>query len=189
MPTNDKDGKSATDVSRAGEVAGEKAVSEHRRKLIKASAAVVPAVMTLHSGAAVALTSIQQCIAGDAATAAIDPPELVWGDTEGEGPLDEWTRVKGKEVEKQNTTYYCVKNNSNAWECYDSNGDAPPGNGNSLQDSEIEAGTDVYLLAYVDTEADAYTWYPKSLSLEVSTATPITGSCLCSVNPDISDLV
>lgn len=184
MPTNDKDGKYTTNVSRDGEVAGKKAVSEHRRKLIKASAVAVPAVMTLRSGAAVALTSIHQCIAADAQRAADNPPELVWGDTEDETGHDEWTRVKGKAVNKQNTTYYCVQNSLGTWECRDSGGGLPPGN--SLQDNEIEAGTDVYLLAYVDTTIPAYTWYPKPL--EVSTASPITGSCLCSVNPDI-DLV
>ena len=144
---------------------------------------------TVHQhGAVAALASIHRCIAGDAARAALESPELVWGDTENEDllNLDEWTRVKGKMVEKHNTTYYCVKTGS-TWECYKSDGSTPPGNGNSLQDREIEDGTDVYLLAYVD--GDAYTWYPKNLTLEVSTATPITGSCLCSVNPDIPELV
>ena len=96
-----------------------------------------------------------------------------------------WARVKGKTVTKGNSTYYCVQNMSGTWDCYDSDGKPPPGN--SLHDNEIEAGMDVYLLAYVDTASGGYTWYPQRvLFVKDQAASPITGSCLTSMNPDVN---
>lgn len=187
MPTKDKDERPVVEHQRTDNMV-EKDVSEQRRKIIKASAAAVPAIMTLRSGAAAAMTSINLCIDEDAARGNLLPEnKLVWGDSIDEplGALDEWARVKGKKVTKGQSTYYCVKNMSGAWECYDSDGNPPPGS--SLNDTEIEAGMDVYLLAYVDTVSGGYTWYPqKILVVQDQAASPITGSCLCSVNPDIN---
>ena len=187
MHIKDKDDKTAAKNQSAVDLA-ERDVSEQRRKLIRASAAAVPAIMTLRSGAAAAMTSINQCIDEDAARATqISENRLVWGDSTDEplSALDEWARVKGKKVTKGQSTYYCVQNMSGAWECYDSEGKPPPGN--SLQDGEIEAGMDVYLLAYVDTASGGYTWYPqKVLAVNDQAASPITGSCLTSVNPDVN---
>ena len=186
MPTKDKDERPVVEHPQTDDVA-EKDVSEHRRKIIKASAAAVPAIMTLRSGAAAAMTSINQCTTDVAARGNLIPEnKKVWGDSNDEPlrALDEWARVKGKKVTKGKSTYYCVKNMSGAWECYDSDGKPPPGN--SLRDDEIEAGMDVYLLAYVDTVSGGYTWYPQTvLVVKDQAASPITGSCLCSVNPDV----
>ena len=187
MPTKDKDDRLTVAHPQTGYVAKKK-ISEHRRKIIKASAAAVPAIMTLRSGAAAAMTSINTCVADDAARGNLLPEDKrVWGDSTNEplGALDEWARVKGKKVTKGQSTYYCVKNMSGAWECYDRDGKPPPGR--SLHDTEIEAGMDVYLLAYVDTVSGGYTWYPQRvLVVKDQAASPITGSCLCSVNPDVN---
>ena len=58
MPTRDKDERPVDGQPQAGEVAVDTAVSAHRRKIIKASAAIVPAIMTIRSGAAAAVTSL-----------------------------------------------------------------------------------------------------------------------------------
>jgi len=190
MPTKHKDERPVVVHPETGSVATKK-ISEHRRKIIKASAAAVPAIMTLRSGAAAAMTSINQCITDDAKNGySIPENKKVWGDSSDErlGALDEWARVKGKKVTKGQSTYYCVQNMSGAWECYDSDGRRPPGD--SLHDDEIERdGMDVYLLAYVDTVSGGYTWYPQRvLVVKDQAASPITGSCLTSMNPDV-DLV
>ena len=187
MPTKDKDERPVVGRAQAGD-AVKVGVSEHRRKIIKASAAAVPAIMTLRSGAAAAMTSINMCIPDDASRGNLIPEnKKVWGDSfdESLGALDEWARVKGKTVTKGNSTYYCVQNMSGTWDCYDSDGKPPPGN--SLHDNEIEAGMDVYLLAYVDTASGGYTWYPQRvLFVKDQAASPITGSCLTSMNPDVN---
>ena len=187
MPTRDKDETPVAEDLQTGDVA-KKDVFAHRRKIIKASAAAVPAIMTLRSGAAAAMGSIHMCIEDDAARAKLlSEDKKVWGDSIDEplGALDEWARVKGKMVDKGGSRYYCVKSMSGAWECYDSDGTPPPGS--SLHDGEIDAGADVYLLAYVDTASGGYTWYPQQvMAVNDQAASPITGSCLCSVNPDIN---
>ena len=186
MAIKDKDDRPVIDQAQAGDSV-KRGVSEQRRKIVKASAAAVPAIMTLRSGAAAAMTSINQCIADDAQRGSLLPESAkVWGDDPGEGALDEWARVKGKCVTKNNNkTYYCVQNMSGAWECYDADGMPPQGN--SLQDSEIEAGDDCYLLAYVDSASGGYTWYPQRVMVvQDQAASPITGSCLTSMNPDVN---
>jgi len=212
MPTRDKDERPADGQLPAGEAAPDRAISEHRRKIIKASAAVVPAIMTIRSGAAAAMTSINLCEVKDAARANLLPEsKRVLGDSVDESALDEWTRIKGKQVSHGNTTYYCAQNMSGAWECYDKDGNPPPGipltnpsanaaantsanasgslPGNSLTEAKIDAGKDVYLMAYVDTTAGGYTWYPqKIMVVRDQAASPLTGSCLCSVNPDMCDI-
>ena len=76
-------------------------LSSQRRKLIKASAAVVPAIMTLRSGAAAAMTSsANRCLTNPDTpintTSEVGGIEPVLGDNEVVPPLDEWLRVTAK---------------------------------------------------------------------------------------------
>ena len=144
MPTRDKDERPAARDSQAGKVAVESTVSEHRRKIIKASAAVVPAIMTLRSGAAAAMTSsANRCLNKDdtpinttSDVGGIDP---VLGDYEPARPLDEWLRVvswsffkcmyaTGNSAEKP---YFLIRKDNSSlgwpdlegWDIRDMNGD------------------------------------------------------------------
>ena len=201
MATKDKDEGPAIEHSQAGEVAVDKAVSEHRRKIIKASAAIVPAIMTIRSGAAVAMTSINYCVERDAAlpaaTSVVSAPDemaRVYGwQVITEGEMDEETGV-----EEPSTTYYCVQNDTTeGWVCFDADGDSTTDQKvNSLVNqinNNTDNATEVYLLACVDAESGAYTWYPQSCSIYserdvMISGSQITGSCLCSVNPDVANL-
>lgn len=163
--------------------------SNQRRKLIKASAAVLPAIMTLRSGAAAAMVSNDQCIADDAALAENLPDsKLVWGDSLDENilELDAWVRVPGRRIVVGNDILYGVPdsqgNYSTGQEWYDKNGNIYSGNVNQ---NKVDRGTDVYLLAYVDSEDGSYSWYPR---IAPAGANPITGSCLCSVDPTMANL-
>ena len=205
MPTRDKDERPVAQDLQTGRVAAESAVSEHRRKIIKASAAVVPAIMTIRSGAAAAMNSINQCIEEDARRGGLltDTDKLVWGDDPINEPLDaldEWFRVAvwmvQVKVGNADVNLYglpesgIVSDNIDHYsKWYDETGSTVDSKNNSspyteiVKDKEFDAGKLVYVLAYVDTERPPYpyiTWYPKPLEGEVS---PITGSCLCSVNP------
>jgi len=202
MPTRDKDERPADGQSQAGEAAVDKAVSEHRRKIIKASAAVVPAIMTIRSGAAVAMTSINQCEARDAASAALLPEsEGVAGDP------DEWVRMEALEVKvvvndpkDPPTTLYGIPdngvvpgsiNNYTVW--YDEDGNTRESKMpykeyvDVVKKKEFDAGKIVFLLCYVDTASGHYSWYPqKPVAIMDVSASAITASCLCSVNPDFT---
>jgi len=118
MPTKDKDDGPVAGFTQTGEVAIDKKVSEHRRKIIKASAAVVPAIMTLRSGAAVAMASSYQCFEHGADATDVDP---VIGDGDGI-PHDEWTRMDAKPVYcitgDNSKKYYALRKESTtyAWE-------------------------------------------------------------------------
>ncbi len=122
-------------------------ISERRRTLIRASAAAVPAIMTLRSGAAAAAGSFHACIARDAERAAIEigPEDLVFGDDPTETEHDQWVRIVGKCGRKvvslhgastQQTTWYCLRNNNSAtdwddidgWDCYTETGLLLPNN-------------------------------------------------------------
>ena len=204
MATKDTDDRPVVEQLPAGGETVNKDISRQRRKIIKASAAVVPAIMTIRSGAAVAMTSINHCEAKDAART-IPTDKLVLGDDE-PFALDEWTRVQGKQVIKEGETdevtgevepetYYCVKNDTTGWVCFDEDGAPPPGNSQTslvnMIDNDNDNVTDVYLLAYVDTVSGTFTYHPQkgvySGDVLVS-GQQITGSCLCSVNPDMADL-
>jgi hypothetical protein len=71
---------------------GTSVISNQRRKLIKASAAAVPALMTLSSGAAAAVASSYQCL-NHQDTTGIDP---VLGDDELDAPHDQWVRMPAR---------------------------------------------------------------------------------------------
>jgi len=242
MFTRDKDGQPVAGHLQTGEVAEDRDVSKHRRKIIRASAAVVPAIMTLRSGAAAAMVSSHQCFTHGPDTTDIDP---VLGDEEGDPPHDEWTRMDAKPgyvttgnngknyyaLRKESSAYpwedargwnwyppqfvhngqiitdpediaendninsgwanriafYCLPADPTGWNCIDETGafistpvapflipDA------DLQDSKVI----VKLLCYYDPVTGYMSYYP--MSSEIAGAMPITGSCMCSINPDIS---
>jgi len=184
MPTRDKDDKSAIEHSVAAGVKENNVVSAHRRKLIKASVAAVPAIMTIRSGAAVALTSINQCLTADALKVAQEPPAPVLANTDA---LDEWVRVRGVKVTKNDaagtsTTYFCVEQTPGVWECWDTDG-VPAAV--TIGTDEIKNGEKVNLLGYFDGVTGNYTFHPKSLYMSDGLASPISYSCLCSLHPEM----
>ncbi|MDX2457484.1 MAG: hypothetical protein QNL87_08260 [Gammaproteobacteria bacterium] len=202
MPTRDKDEGPAVDQSQAGGVALDQAVSEHRRKIIRASAAIVPAIMTIRSGAAVAMASINQCEERAAASAALLPEsDNVVGDP------DEWVRMEAWEIKvvvndpkDPPTTLYGVPDNGvvpsllssySVW--YDEDGNTRESKNpykeyiDVVKKKEFDAGKVVYLLCYVDAASGSYNWYPqRPVATLDKAASPINGSCLCSVNPDFT---
>ena len=138
MPTNKKDSQATpADViggmqsERLTEISG---ISSQRRKLIKASAAAVPALMTLRSGAAAAVASSYQCLDRGATV-----DNKILGDEDSDPSNDQWVRVEakpGKIVTYTNgantINLYCTRRISpptnswdliDGWDFYDSNGD------------------------------------------------------------------
>ncbi|MDH3980383.1 MAG: hypothetical protein OEU91_07735 [Gammaproteobacteria bacterium] len=136
-------------------------VSARRRRLIRASAAAVPVIMTLRSGAALAVTSLHACIERDAKRAAVElgPEDQVFGDDPGETPHDEWARVGGKAGKKVTFTsgqsgnqsiWYCIRNADSTapwddiqgWDCYDESGVLA--NNTTIQSTAWAAATNFY---------------------------------------------
>lgn len=228
MPIDNKESSSTGSIETSSEQAYPPAVSVQRRSLIKASAAVVPVIMTLRSGAAAAAASINTCMAKDAARAA-NVPQVLFD----EAALDEWVRVTGKVGKKVSakvngtvSVYYCVVlDSSNAY--YDSTGNSITDNdtikkiekeidngeandfycvnkagvwdcvaetGRSVTPAvpagvDINAGKDVYLLVYVqsfDGQITGATYYPNVARIQDQLATPCTGSCMASMDPDFN---
>ncbi|MGD8631292.1 MAG: hypothetical protein PVG72_11285 [Gammaproteobacteria bacterium] len=210
-----------------------------RRRLIKASAAFVPAIMTLRSGAAAAAAaaSLHICIEQDAERAAIElgPEDQVFGDSPDETALDQWVRIVGKAGRKvvktsgTSKTWYCIRNKDSTaawdditgWDCYDDTSTLVNTTNNlknywdsatnfycvnkagvwecidesgatvtpTIRPTDIDAGKDVYLLVYVaslDGEIIGATYYPRITLVQDTQASPITGSCLCSVDPNFN---
>lgn len=233
MPTKDTDERPVVEQLPVGGVVVTKDISRQRRKIIKASAAVVPAIMTLRSGAAAAAGSLTGCVDRDAARAAGETVDTVLGDNSNEPAHDEWARVPGKTgrkiitqgtqdvyygillknlsfayydstgslIDNNNGTlnkirngnvvnFYCVLKSS-VWECLDEDGYplSPP----VPQGVDIDAGKDVGLLVYVGTAVgggiSGSTYYPKIAIVSDATASPITASCLCSMDPDFDLIV
>lgn len=198
MPTKDMDDGPVAGYSQTGEVALDKKVSEHRRKIIKASAAVVPAIMTIRSGAAAAMTSINHCEERDAARAALLPKSEYVVDAK-----DEWVRMEALCVEVGNNpsiTIYGVPDNgvvpgsrTNYTVWYDEYGattsSTPPikDYNELVKKKEFDAGKVCYLLCSVDATSGVFTWYPQQpVTILDQSASAITASCLCSVNPDFT---
>ena len=238
MPNNNMDSTVPGNTGADGKQTEIPAVSSRRRKLIKASAIAVPAIMTLRSGAVAAAASLNGCIERDAGRAALESVDTVLGDNLNEPAHDEWVRVTGKagrvvtatvngtagvyygvlitdfsfayydstgvfidpglpgstgrinQIENGDAVnFYCV-NQGGVWECVDEGGGpvipAVPVN------VDIDAGKDVGLLVYVATTLDGdilgHTYYPKVAIVQDVDASPITGSCLCSVDPDFNIL-
>ena len=182
MPTRDKDDKQAVEHSATGDVMEDKGVSEHRRKLIKLSAAAVPAVMTIRSGAAVALASANLCLAADARKLADEPPALV---LTREDARDSWVRVWCVEVTLEDAagnsmTYICKETAPGVWECWDTDGRPATVD---ISREEINRGKKVSVLGYFDN--GRFTFYPKNRYVSDQMASPISYSCLCSLHPEM----
>ena len=115
MATKDTDDRPVVEQLPAGGKTVNKDISRQRRKIIKASAAAVPAIMTLRSGAAAAMNSSYQCFNHGKDDARVD---LVINDPD--PPHDEWLRVEaipGYVVIGANNSkeYYGVKNAKSSW--------------------------------------------------------------------------
>lgn len=86
--------KRETDAATDEAVMTPETVSAQRRKLIRASAAAIPAIMTLRSGAAAAAArTSMDCRHKDEQKADEFPPDNVLGDQAGEPDHDQWLRV------------------------------------------------------------------------------------------------
>jgi hypothetical protein len=119
----------------SGRLAEMPGISNQRRKLIKASVATIPALMTLRSGAAAAVASSYQCLNHGATT-----DNKILGDNDSDPSHDQWVRVEakpGKVVTYKNgnntINLYCIRVSSppanswdliTGWDFYDSNGAA-----------------------------------------------------------------
>ena len=239
MFTRDKDGQPGARHLHTGEVAEDRDVSKHRRRIIKVSVAAVPAIMTLRSGAAAAMVSSYQCFTHGADATDVD---RVLGDEEGDPPHDEWTRMEAKPVccitgdnakrfyalRKESTAYtwdevegwdwyhpnfakngqiisnpadilaepnivngwvnriacYCVPADPTGWNIIDETGliISTPLDPFIIPDADIDAcQVTVKLLVFYDPATGYMSYYP--LESEVPGALPITGSCMCSINP------
>ena len=207
MTTKDTDDRPVLEQLPAGGETVNKDISSQRRKIIKASAAVVPAIMTIRSGAAAAaMTSLHACVDKDADRSAA--ANVVY-----EAP-DEWVRVAGLQIKSGNDDLFSVPTNGfvsetdnggiddyTAW--YDSNGGTDKVAGNSaptpyidgVTPQEIGRGIRVWLLVHVDidplnNENNEYFWYPKDATLMSDQMTmdgsQITASCMCSVDPNFT---
>lgn len=207
MPTKDKDERPAVEHTQTGKlakVAVDRDVSEHRRKIIKASAAAVPAIMTLRSGAAAAMASTYHCTARDnkAAMNEMTRPAYVLEASNGTLPHDTWVRVPGKRVEAPGggntpTFVYCVETGSGGapssptWQCYNKDGSAYQGN---LSVPTIDKGDDVALLAFLEFNAygndtgEPAQFYPmiRTITEAPPGPSPLTGSCLASIHPNLN---
>jgi hypothetical protein len=209
MPTKDKDERPAVEHTQTGKlakVAVDRDVSEHRRKIIKASAAAVPAIMTLRSGAAAAMASTYNCTARDnkAARNETTAPDFVLEARDGMLPHDTWVRVPGKRVEANppgsgnaTTIVYCVETGSGGspssptWQCFNEDGTDYQGN---LPVPAINDGDDVALLAFLkfnaygDDTGDNALFYPmiQTVTEAPPGPSPLTGSCLASIHPNLN---
>jgi hypothetical protein len=205
MPTRDKDEGPAVEQSQTGRVAVDSAVSEHRRKIIKASAAAIPAIMTLRSGAAAAVASTYSCTARDnrAALNEMTAPDYV---LEGNlaGNHDQWLRVRGKKVTKierpagTEKVIYCVKTGDGGpgnpaldWQCF--NEDGTEYTGITAGDLNSANAEDVSLLVYLhfdeygDDTGEPALYYPIIQTAQQAPPgySPLTGSCLASIHPNL----
>ena len=236
MPTKDTDERPVVEQFPTGGVEVTKDISRQRRKIIMASAAVVPAIMTLRSGAAAAAGSLNGCIDRDSERAAGESVDTVLGDNSNDPAHDEWARVPGKCGVKINATvsstpgvYYGVLMPDLSFAYYDSDGTPETNNGtiNQIENGVVEfnfycvlkssvweclgedgyelsppvpvgaddinAGKDVGLLVYVGTAVgggiSGSTYYPKIAIAGDGAASPITASCLCSMDPDFDLIV
>ncbi|MDB4409865.1 hypothetical protein N9235_03555 [Gammaproteobacteria bacterium] len=232
MATKDTDDRPVVEQLPAGGETVNKDISRHRRKIIKASAAVVPAIMTLRSGAAAAAGSLNGCIDRDSERAAGESVDTVLGDNSNDPAHDEWARVPGKtgvKVIAQGTqdvyygvlltdllfayydstgslvnnpgtltliengvvefNFYCVLKSS-VWECLGDDGNPVT---TTVPSTGLDAGKDVGLLVYVGKAVgggiSGSSYFPKIAIVSDATASPITASCLCSMDPDFDLIV
>ena len=200
MATKDTDDRPVVEQLPAGGETVNKGISRQRRKIIKASAAVVPAIMTIRSGAAAAMTSVNQCEEKDAAAAALLPASM-----NVVAEPDEWVRMGAWKIEvvignphDPATVLYGIPDNGvvpstlndySVW--YDESG-----NTNSKKNKEyvkevtkdeFNKGERVFCMCYVNIASGTFSVYPQQpvVNLDVESS-PITASCLTSVSPDFT---
>ena len=198
MPSKDTDDRPVVKQLPTGGVAVNKDISRQRRKIVKASAAVVPAIMTIRSGVAAAMASTYQCTARDnrAALAEIGPDAYAL-----ETNQDHWLRVMGKKVTKnvQGTEkiIYCTEtgpggpNPADAWQCFNEDGTEYSGN---LSVPTITNGDNVALLVFLNFDeygndtGEAALYYPIIQTVQPAPPgySPLTGSCLASIHPNLN---
>ena len=208
MTTKDTDDRPAVEQLPAGGETVNKDISRQRRKIIKASAAVVPAIMTIRSGAAAAaMTSLHACVDRDAAripaeTDVVDVP-------------DEWVRVAGLQIKSQGRDLFGVPTDGfdsltdngttdDYTDWYDRNGSMYKNNNSQqpyddrVSNKEIEDGVRVWLLVHVvidpeNNQNNEFFMYPKDATLMSDQMTmdgsQITASCMCSVDPNFTMVV
>jgi len=162
--------------------------------------------MTLRSGAAAAMASTYNCTARNnkvALNEATAPDYVLEADINGVLPHDHWVRVPGKRVEANpqgggstTTIVYCVETgsggsqNSPTWQCFNEDGTDYGGNLNAQQ---IGRGDDVALLAFLnfndygdDTGENALFYPIKTVQPAPPGYSPLTGSCLASIHPNLN---
>lgn len=178
-------------------------VSIRRRQLIKASAAAVPAVMTLRSGAAAAMASTYHCTSRDNDLALVEITETndYVLDVTPEMPHDHWVRVAGKRVTTSGSnpvTIYCTQTGTgdreDAWQCFDVDGNELTTSREKPNLRQIENGDDVALLAFLnfneygDDTGDPVLYYPLIQAVQPAPPgySPLTGSCLSSIHPNLT---
>jgi len=204
MPNNKIDSQATPDTGitrvKAGGTEEVSEISSQRRKLIKASAAAIPAVMTLRSGAASAM-SAYGCTTHDNTLARNEPAAQVLDpDINGALTHDHWIRVPGLRVPIPGgggSVAYCI-NIQGTYTCYDENGQPYTGSGNSSwNDNFIENhGDNVALLAYLNFDANGddtgeqELFYPliQTVTPAPPGYSPLTYSCLSSIHPAFEPL-
>ena len=198
MTTKDTDDRPVVEQLPAGGETVNKDISRQRRKIIKASAAVVPAIMTIRSGAAAAaMTSLHACVDKDAARSAAAKVVEV---------PDEWVRVAGLQIKSQGTDLFGVPTNGfdsltnngttdDYTDWYDESGSPVKNSQNSYFDNvsnkEIEDGVRVWLLVHVDIypEGNEFFMYPQAIRDQTTMdGSQITASCMCSVDPNFTEV-
>jgi len=206
MTTKDTDDRSVVEQLPADRETLNKDISRQRRKIIKASAAVVPAIVTIRSGAAVAaMTSLHACVERDAAR--IPSAAMV------KDAPDEWVRVAGLQIKSQGRDLFGVPTDGfdsltdngttdDYTDWYDRNGSMYKNNNSQqpyvdhVSNKEIaEDGVRVWLLVHVDIDPEnnqnnEFFMYPKDATLmsdQMSMdGSQITASCMCSVDPNFT---
>jgi len=201
MAIKDTDDRPVVEQLPTGEETVNKDISTHRRKIIKASAAAIPAIMTLRSGAAAAMASTYHCTARDmkAATNEVTAPANVL-----DANNDHWLRVIGKKVTKNapggtEQVIYCTEtglgDKLDAWQCFDEDGnELTTKNVKPNLNQIINDGDDVALLVYLhfnefgDDTGEPALYYPiiQTVQEAPSGYSPLTGSCLASIHPNLN---
>jgi hypothetical protein len=200
MATKDTDDRPVVEQLPAGGKTVNKDISTHRRKIIKASAAAIPAIMTLRSGAVAAMASTYDCTVRDNKAAMNEAPDYVLEASDGILPHDHWVRVPGKRVPTKDNSVdiivYCVETgsggspSSRTWQCFNEDGTDFEGN---LSVPTINGGDDVALLAFLnfndygdDTGQNALFYPIKTVQPAPPGYSPLTGSCLASIHPNLN---
>jgi hypothetical protein len=189
MPTRYKDERPVDQDSQAGEVVVRGEVSEHRRKIIKASVIAVPTIVTLCNGAAAAATSALGCIDKDAMAPPADKIVV---------EQDTWVRkvatiksglkisIDGGPPDGPPGTYLIVDGKYYKQDATDGSYELILGTV-AERDKPNPTTSTVYVLCYIEFDESGNivgrTYYPDQAG---DGEFQVTASCLCSVNPNYS---